>query len=139
MANSSSGGPRKRNSVKAPLIFSAVLAIIAGVATLIFATGGANKEVRFDLAFIAAGIAFIASVLICSLLLMTEKPNPEHLSEGSGVHRRSAGIPGGAGSIGRPAAKPAGAQPNGEAQPTQGAQPAQPARPADQPPVDPTA
>ena len=105
MANSSSGGPQKRNSVKAPLIFSAVLAVIAGVATMIFATGGAEKELRVDLALTAAGIAFIASVLICSLLLMTEKPNPEHLSEGSGIHRSSANIPGGAGSVGGPAAK----------------------------------
>lgn len=100
MANSSSGGPQKRNSVKAPLIFSAVLALIAGVATMIFATGGADKELRLDLALIAAGIAFIASLLICSLLLMTEKPNPDHLSEGSGVHRSAAKIPGGAGSVG---------------------------------------
>ncbi len=104
MANSSSGGPQKRNSVKAPLIFSAVLAVVAGVATMIFATGGADKELRLDLAFTAAGIAFIVSLLVCSLLLMTEKPNPDHLSEGSGVNRSSAKIPGGAGSVGGPGA-----------------------------------
>ncbi|MET4060450.1 hypothetical protein ABIB35_001998 [Arthrobacter sp. UYP6] len=115
MANSSSGGPQKRNSVKAPLIFSAVLAVIAGVATMIFATGGAEKELRVDLALIAAGIAFIASVLICSLLLMTEKPNPEHLSEGSGIHRSSANIPGGAGSVGGRSAGAAAASTPGEA------------------------
>ena len=120
MANSASGGPQKRNSVKAPLIFSAVLALIAGVATMIFATGGADKELRLDLALIAAGIAFIASLLICSLLLMTEKPNPDHLSEGSGVHRSSAKIPGGAGSVGgstsaSAAPKPAPAAGNDEA------------------------
>ena len=102
MANSSSGGPQKRNSVKAPLIFSAVLAVVAGIATMIFATGGADKELRLDLAFTAAGIAFIVSLLVCSLLLMTEKPNPDHLSEGSGVNRSSAKIPGGAGSVGGP-------------------------------------
>ncbi|MCQ2000110.1 hypothetical protein [Arthrobacter zhaoxinii] len=103
MANSSTGGPQKRNSVKAPLIFSAVLALIAGVATMIFATGGAEQELRFDLGLIAVGIAFIASLLVSSLLLMTEKPNPEHLSQGSGIHRSSAKIPGGAGHVGRPA------------------------------------
>ncbi|MDM7991187.1 hypothetical protein [Arthrobacter sp. zg-Y877] len=103
VANSSTGGPQKRNSVKAPLIFSAVLAVIAGVATMIFATGGAEKELRFDLGLIAVGIAFIASLLVSSLLLMTEKPNPEHLSQGSGINRSSAKIPGGAGSVGRPA------------------------------------
>ncbi|MDN3483635.1 hypothetical protein QMA10_17130 [Arthrobacter sp. APC 3897] len=104
MANSSSGRPQKRNSVKAPLIFSAVLAVIAGIATMIFATGGAEKELRVDLGLTAAGIAFIASLLICSLLLMTEKPNPDYLGEGSGVHRSAAKIPGGAGSVGAPGA-----------------------------------
>lgn len=101
MANTSSGDPQQRNSVKAPLIFSAVLAVIAGIATMIFATGGAEKELRWDLGLTAVGIAFIASLLVSSLLLMTEKPNPDHLSEGSGVHRSSASIPGGAGSVGR--------------------------------------
>ena len=104
MANSSTGGPQRRNSVKAPLIFSAVLAVIAGITTMIFATGGAEKELRIDLGLTAMGIAFIASLLISSLLLMTEKPNPDHLSQGSGVHRSSAKIPGGAGNVGRPAA-----------------------------------
>ena len=105
MAKSQPSGPQKRNSVKAPLVFSAVLAVIAGIATMIFATGGATKELRVDLGLTAAGIAFIASLLISSLLLMTEKPNPDHLSEGSGVHRASAKIPGGAGSVGAPGAK----------------------------------
>lgn len=103
MAKSQPGGTQKRNSVKAPLVFSAVLAVIAGITTMIFATGGATKELRLDLGLTAAGIAFIASLLISSLLLMTEKPNPDHLSEGSGVNRTSAKIPGGAGSVGAPA------------------------------------
>ncbi|MCC3298505.1 hypothetical protein [Arthrobacter caoxuetaonis] len=112
MAKSQPGGTQKRNSVKAPLVFSAVLAVIAGITTMIFATGGATKELRVDLGLTAAGIAFIASLLISSLLLMTEKPNPEHLSEGSGVHRASAKIPGGAGSVGAPEKKnPAGETP----------------------------
>ncbi|KPN16488.1 hypothetical protein AO716_16680 [Arthrobacter sp. Edens01] len=103
VAKSQPGGTQKRNSVKAPLVFSAVLAVIAGITTMIFATGGATKELRLDLGLTAAGIAFIASLLISSLLLMTEKPNPDHLSEGSGVNRASAKIPGGAGSVGAPA------------------------------------
>ena len=103
MAKSSTGGPQRRNSVTAPLIFSAVLAVVAGVCTMIFATGGAEKELRVDLGLTAMGIAFIASLLISSLLLMTEKPNPDYLSEGSGIHRSSAKIPGGAGSVGKPA------------------------------------
>jgi hypothetical protein len=107
VAKSQPSGQQKRNSVKAPLVFSAVLAVIAGITTLIFATGGATKELRIDLGLTAAGIAFIASLLISSLLLMTEKPNPDHLSEGSGIHRTSAKIPGGAGSVGSPAPKSA--------------------------------
>ena len=100
MAKNTNGDPQERNSVKGPLAFSAVLAVIAGVTTTIFATGGAEKELRLDLGLIAAGIAFIASLLISSLLLMTEKPNPDHLSAGSGIHRSAAKIPGGAGSVG---------------------------------------
>ena len=136
MAKSQPSGPQKRNSVKAPLVFSAVLAVIAGIATMIFATGGATKELRVDLGLTAAGIAFIASLLISSLLLMTEKPNPDHLSEGSGVHRASATIPGGAGSVGAPGSKNASgssqATPSVESDPA-GAPAVRPAdRPADQ-------
>ncbi len=135
MANSASGRPQKRNSVKAPLVFSAVLAVIAGVATMIFATGGAEKELRVDLGLIAAGIAFIASLLICSLLLMTEKPNPDHLSEGSGIHRSSADIPGGAGSIGAPGTAAKAAPVNNGAQPESDGE----SRPPAARPADPTA
>ena len=142
MANSSSGGPQKRNSVKAPLIFSAVLALIAGIATMIFATGGADKELRLDLAFTAAGIAFIASLLICSLLLMTEKPNPDHLSEGSGVNRSAAKIPGGAGSVGAPGSARAQGSPapNAGSSPSAAAGETAPkAADTDSRPADPTA
>ncbi|MCC3266079.1 hypothetical protein [Arthrobacter gengyunqii] len=135
MANSSSGRPQKRNSVKAPLIFSAVLAVIAGVATMIFATGGAEKELRVDLGLTAAGIAFIASLLICSLLLMTEKPNPDHLSEGSGIHRSAAKIPGGAGSVGAPGRS--SSAPAGDGTPSATETPA--ANDAGSRPVDPSA
>ena len=135
MANSSSGRPQKRNSVKAPLIFSAVLAVIAGVATMIFATGGAEKELRVDLGLTAAGIAFIASLLICSLLLMTEKPNPDHLSEGSGIHRSAAKIPGGAGSVGAPGRS--SSAPAGDGTPSADGTPA--ANDAGSRPVDPSA
>ena len=119
MAKIQPGGTQKRNSVKAPLVFSAVLAVIAGITTMIFATGGATKELRLDLGLTAAGIAFIASLLISSLLLMTEKPNPDHLSEGSGVNRTSAKIPGGAGSVGAPA-------PRNDKAPVEGTAPADP-------------
>ena len=81
---------RFRYGIKAPLVFSAALAVVAGVATSIFATGGGSQELRADLGLTAAGIAFIVSLVICAMLMMAETPNPEHLSEGSGVHRSSA-------------------------------------------------
>lgn len=93
MANRQSGKPtqgRFRHGIKAPLVFSAVLALVAGVATSIFATGGGSKELRVDLGLTAAGIAFIVSLVICAMLMMAETPNAEHLSQGSGVHRSSA-------------------------------------------------
>ncbi|GAA2174064.1 hypothetical protein GCM10009784_10840 [Arthrobacter parietis] len=85
--------------VKGPLIFSAVLAAIAGIATMVFATGGGTRELRVDLGLTAAGIAFIASMVICALLLMTEKPNEDHLGKGTGINRSSSKIPGGSANL----------------------------------------
>lgn len=93
MANRQPGKPtqgRFRHGIKAPLVFSAVLAVVAGVATAIFATGGGSRELRVDLGLTAAGIAFIASLVICAMLMMAETPNAEHLSKGSGINRSTA-------------------------------------------------
>ncbi|MHA7209088.1 hypothetical protein [Arthrobacter sp. MDT1-65] len=93
MANRQPGKPtqgRFRHGIKAPLVFSAVLAVVAGAATAIFATGGGSKELRVDLGLTAAGIAFIASLVICAMLMMAETPNAEHLSKGSGINRSTA-------------------------------------------------
>ena len=93
MAKRQPGAPRQgrfRYGIKAPLLFSAALAVIAGVATSIFATGGGSRVLRVDLGLTAAGIAFIASLVICAMLMMAETPNPEHLGKGSGVNRSSA-------------------------------------------------
>lgn len=106
MSQSAPGTPQPRderrgqrqNSVKAPLVFSAVLAVIAGMATMIFATGGGTRELRIDLGLTAAGIAFIASVVISAMLMMTAKPNPEDHGKGSGVNRSSKDRRGGPGS-----------------------------------------
>lgn len=93
MAKRQPGKPsqgRFRHGIKAPLVFSAVLALVAGVATSIFATGGGSNVLRVDLGLTAAGIAFIVSLVICAMLMMAETPNSEHLSKGSGVNRSSA-------------------------------------------------
>ncbi|GHD13305.1 hypothetical protein [Zhihengliuella salsuginis] len=83
--------PKKswQQSIKAPLIFSLTMGLVAGVVATVTATGGGNNEVRFDLGLTAFGIAFIASLLLTSLLIMASKDNPEKMGEGSGVNRTS--------------------------------------------------
>lgn len=107
MGNNASGEPNgPRMTVKGPLIFSAVLGVIAGFFTMVFSTGGAENQLRWDLGVTAAGIAFIAALLVVAVLTMAGKENPDHLSQGSGVNRSSAKIPGGAGSVGGPKRAP---------------------------------
>ena len=90
MAQQKSGEPRKlRTSVKGPLMFSAFWAVLAFVATLMFASGGSAKTPRFDLAFTAAGIAFIVILVVLAMLAMGHKPNDEQLGKGSGVNLSS--------------------------------------------------
>jgi hypothetical protein len=90
LAQQKSGEPRKlRTSVKGPLMFSAFWAVVAFVATLIFASGGSAKTPRFDLAFIAAGIAFIVILVVLAMLSMGHKPNDAPLGKGSGVNLSS--------------------------------------------------
>lgn len=81
--------PKSANSIKLPLGFSAALAVIAGILTLVFSSGGTQYGLRWDLAGIAFGIAFVAALLISSLLVMGHKENDASLSEGSGVYRKS--------------------------------------------------
>lgn len=92
MGQQKSGEPRSlRTSVKGPLMFSAFWAVLAFVATLIFASGGSAKTPRFDLAFTAAGIAFIVILVVLAMLSMSYKDNAEHLGKGSGVNLSSRG------------------------------------------------
>jgi hypothetical protein len=90
LAQQKSGEPRKlRTSVKGPLLFSAFWAVLAFIATLIFASGGSAKTPRFDLAFTAAGIAFIVILVVIAMLSMGHKPNDEQLGKGSGINLSS--------------------------------------------------
>lgn len=77
-------------SIKFPLSFSAALGAVAGLVTLVVTAGGTENGLRWDLAAIAFGIAFIATLLIASLLVMGHKENDAYLGEGSGVDRKSA-------------------------------------------------
>ncbi|SEE93188.1 hypothetical protein SAMN04489740_3161 [Arthrobacter alpinus] len=81
--------PKSGNSIKFPLSFSFALAAIAGIVTLVVSAGGTRNGLRWDLGAIAFGIAFIATLLVASLLVMGHKDNDPSLSEGSGVNRKS--------------------------------------------------
>ncbi|WP_285728016.1 hypothetical protein [Psychromicrobium xiongbiense] len=91
-------GSKLRTSVKGPLIFATVLALVAGVVTTVAATGGTGPQtsngtmrmVRFDLGLIAFGIAFVVVLVVCAVLMMSFKENDEELGAGSGVNLRSA-------------------------------------------------
>lgn len=80
-------GPRV--GIKGPLMFSAFFGVVAFVTVLIFASGGTGNGLRFDLAFSAAGIAFIVCLVIAAMLSMSYKENAEHLGRGDGVNLRS--------------------------------------------------
>jgi hypothetical protein len=94
LAHQKPGEPRNlRTSVKGPLMFSAFWAVVAFIAVLIFASGGSARSPRFDLAFTAAGIAFIVTLVIAAMLSMSYKDNAAHLGKGSGVNLSSARKP----------------------------------------------
>ncbi|AIY02415.1 hypothetical protein ART_2816 [Arthrobacter sp. PAMC 25486] len=82
--------PNSGKSIKFPLSFSFALAAVAGLVTLVVSAGGTDNGLRWDLGGIAFGIAFVATLLIASLLVMGHKDNDPYLSEGSGINRRSA-------------------------------------------------
>ncbi|WP_211320753.1 hypothetical protein [Arthrobacter livingstonensis] len=102
MGNAEPQNPKSGNSIKFPLSFSFALGAVAGIVVLVASAGGTEHGLRWDLGGIAFGIAFIASLLISSLLVMGHKENPDYLSEGSGVNRKS--------SDRMPGAKPAATQ-----------------------------
>lgn len=89
MGNEESKNPNSGNSIKFPLSFSFALGAVAGLVTLVVSAGGTMHGLRWDLGGIAFGIAFIATLLVASLLVMGHKENPAYLSEGSGVNRKS--------------------------------------------------
>lgn len=88
-SNPSQPKPTWQQSIKSPLIFSLVAGIIAAVVASIAATGGGDNPLRVDIGLIAFGVAFVASLVVISVLAMAGKENPRELSEGSGVNRAS--------------------------------------------------
>ncbi|GAA4115503.1 hypothetical protein [Enteractinococcus coprophilus] len=81
-----------KGGIKGPLVFSFVVGIIAFVVATLTSTGGLNNPdhpLRIDIGLISFGIAFAATLVVVALLQLTGRENPEHLSEGSGIHRSS--------------------------------------------------
>lgn len=115
MADQKPGEPRGlRTSVKGPLLFSAFWAVVAFVAVLIFASGGSSRSPRFDLAFTAAGIAFIVTLVIAAMLAMSYKGNAEYLGKGSGINLSSRKPAGGHGGYGAGSGRPTPGAPGAE-------------------------
>ncbi|MEO8219399.1 MAG: hypothetical protein ABI563_01260 [Specibacter sp.] len=89
MGSSKPTNPNSGNSIKFPLSFSFAMGAVAGIVTLVVSAGGTKHGLRWDLGGIAFGIAFIATLLIASLLVMGHRENDDYLSEGLGVNRKS--------------------------------------------------
>jgi hypothetical protein len=83
------GKPGFLASIKGPLIFCFALAIIGGVVAMLTASGGTDNPMRVDIGLIAFGVFFIVSLVVVAMLQLAAKDNPDHLSQGSGVHRSS--------------------------------------------------
>ena len=92
----------KQNFGNVPVVISAVIAVVAGIATAVFSSGGTERQFRWELGIAAACVAFITSLLIFLLLIITAKPNPEHLGKGTGVKRRFGALPDGTDSGNKP-------------------------------------
>ena len=75
-------------SIKGPLVFSLVLGLVGGVVAMMTASGGTENPIRVDIGLIAFGVFFMTS-LVVAMLQLASKENPEHLSQGSGIHRSS--------------------------------------------------
>lgn len=91
-AGTGAGRPARgglRTTVKGPLMFSAALGVIGGVVAAITASGGTANPLRVDIGLIAFGVFFMTSLVVVAMLQLSTRENPEHLSQGSGVHRSS--------------------------------------------------
>lgn len=87
------GGQKRgglKDTVKAPLIFSAALGLVGGIVAAITASGGTSKPLRIDVGLIAFGVFFVVSLVVVAMLQLAARENPEHPSQGSGVNRSSA-------------------------------------------------
>lgn len=93
MANKpSTSGSKKfgwKQSVKPALVLSLVFGVVAGVISAVAGAGRTRNGLNFQLGAIFFLVAFVAGLLVISLLMMVAKDNPEDLGKGSGVNRSS--------------------------------------------------
>lgn len=71
---------KRRAQVAAPLVISGIVGLVLGVCLFVFTR-------QINNALIAAGLGFIASVVLLAMLALTEKPNDEELGKGAGIKR----------------------------------------------------
>lgn len=90
MGNNSKPKQPWSQSIKGPLSFSLVMALIAGITGMITSTGGSDNQVRIDIGLVCFGIAFVVCLLVISVLTMAGKENDPELGKGTGVNRSSA-------------------------------------------------
>lgn len=76
--------------VRGPLLIAAVLALVAFVGVMLFATGGTKNAPNIVLALTIAGTVFVATLVMCATLILVERPNDPDLGEGTGINRSSA-------------------------------------------------
>lgn len=76
--------------VRGPLIIAAVLALVAFLSIVVFATGGTNNTPNVVLALTVAGAVFVVTLVMCATLILVERPNDPELGEGTGINRSSA-------------------------------------------------
>ena len=76
--------------VRGPLIIAAVLALVAFLGIVVFATGGTNNTPNVVLALTVAGAVFVVTLVMCATLILVERPNDPELGEGTGINRSSA-------------------------------------------------
>lgn len=89
MGKSSKQRPDRKANIRPALILSLIFGIVAGVVVTVASGGGVYGGMNFKLGGIAFLIAFVAGLVVISLLMMVAKENPDELGSGSGVHRSS--------------------------------------------------
>lgn len=93
MANkpSTSGSKQSgwKQSVKPALALSLTFGIVAGVISAFAGAGGTRNGLNLQIGATFFLIAFVAGLLVISLLMMVAKDNPDDLGKGSGVNRSS--------------------------------------------------